>query len=223
MFDYKLKLSKRRKTVAIRVTPEQVVVLAPENVCHVSMRQWLATKQSWVKQQQLKLLDAPSLQNPMRSRTLLIFGVHYQIVYDAASTSSLCHQKKMILLPQSLADNEKKLRATLIQLLVNELVKYLDEHLIQYAKAMKCSISSVKVREYKSRWGSCSSKKALTFNCLLLGAPKHMINYVIVHELAHCHVLAHNAHFWAIVEKHFQAHKQARRWFKENGKSLMIE
>ena len=116
MFDYKLKLSKRRKTVAIRVTPEQVVVLAPENVCHVSMRQWLATKQSWVKQQQLKLLDAPSLQNPMRSRTLLIFGVHYQIVYDAASTSSLCHQKKMILLPQSLADYEKKLRATLIQL-----------------------------------------------------------------------------------------------------------
>ena len=223
MFDYQLKLSKRRRTIAIKVTPEQVTVLAPDNVCQVSMRKWLATKQSWVKHQQLKLLDTPNPQNPIHTKTLLIFGVNYQIVFDAISKSSICHHKKMILLPQPLTHNETKLRSTLIQLMVNELTKYLDEYLTQFAEAMNCSILSVKVREYKSRWGSCSSQKALTFNCLLLGAPKNMINYVIVHELAHCHELSHNTRFWSIVEKHFQGYKQARRWFNEKGKSLMMQ
>ena len=223
MFEYELKLSKRRKSVAIKVTPERVIVLAPFKVCQNSLRQWLETKNNWVQSQQSKLQQLPSKQDPLRTRKLLLFGQTYDVDYSNVQKVVVNHEKRSICLPSTLETQQVECRKTLITFLNSQLKEYLNTKLARFSTEMDCSISSVKVREYKSRWGSCNSKQALTFNCLLAGAPTEMIDYVIIHELAHCHVLAHNAQFWMLVEKQYGNYKSARKWFNENSKKLMIE
>ena len=73
----------------------------------------------------------------------------------------------------------------------------------------------------KSRWGSCSAKGNLNFNCLLMRAPEEILDYVIVHELCHRKEMNHSDRFWAEVEKVMPSYKERRKWLKDHGNELM--
>ena len=73
----------------------------------------------------------------------------------------------------------------------------------------------------KTRWGSCSSKGNLRFNCLLMCAPPEIRDYVVVHELCHRKYMNHSSDFWNEVQTAFPIFKDARQWLKENGSQLI--
>lgn len=75
----------------------------------------------------------------------------------------------------------------------------------------------ITIRCQKTRWGSCSSKGNLNFNCLLMLCPEDVRDYVVVHELCHRKELNHSPRFWAEVEKVLPGYKAQRKWLKENG------
>ena len=77
------------------------------------------------------------------------------------------------------------------------------------------------IRRQRSRWGSCSSKGNLNFNCLLLLAPPEVFDSVVVHELCHRREMNHSERFYAEVLHVFPEYWQWNRWLKENGKLLM--
>jgi predicted metal-dependent hydrolase len=72
----------------------------------------------------------------------------------------------------------------------------------------------------KSRWGSCSGKGNLNFNCLLMRTPDEIIDYVVVHELCHLKEMNHSPRFWAEVEKIFPDYKERRKWLKDHGNEI---
>jgi predicted metal-dependent hydrolase len=73
------------------------------------------------------------------------------------------------------------------------------------------SYRSVGVKPLKSRWGSCTSDQAITFNIFLMQLPWHLIDYVILHELTHTRIMQHGAPFWAELEKHLPQAKALRK------------
>ena len=75
----------------------------------------------------------------------------------------------------------------------------------------------ITIRNQKTRWGSCSSKGNLNFNCLLMLTPPEVIDYVVVHELCHRKEMNHSWAFWAEVEKVLSGYKEQVKWLKENG------
>lgn len=77
-------------------------------------------------------------------------------------------------------------------------------------------------RDTKSRWGSCSAKKTLNFSIRLVGAPKSVIEYVIIHEICHLKEFNHSSHFWARVAALSPTYKESEKWLKENGRLLFI-
>ncbi len=104
------------------------------------------------------------------------------------------------------------------------LLDYLEVAIPKYQESMHSNYNTLKVREYKSRWGSFSSKGVLAFNTLLVGAPKSVVDYVVVHELAHFHVMAHNLRFWNLVTQFYgDGYQSARDYLKQCGDKLMIE
>ncbi|MBQ9606796.1 MAG: M48 family metallopeptidase [Lachnospiraceae bacterium] len=108
-----------------------------------------------------------------------------------------------------------------IRQLANEAVKDIPERVRHYATIMGVTYGRITIRNQKSRWGSCSSKGNLNFNCLLMLAPPEHRDYVIVHELCHRKEMNHSKRFWAEVEKVLPDYKKSIEWFKENGESLM--
>ncbi len=77
------------------------------------------------------------------------------------------------------------------------------------------------VRCQKSKWGSCSGKGNLSFNCLLLLAPPEVLDYVVVHELCHLLEMNHSPRFWALVESILPDCAERRRWLREHGAALL--
>jgi predicted metal-dependent hydrolase len=71
--------------------------------------------------------------------------------------------------------------------------------------------TSVSIKQLKSRWGSCNSRKEITLNLFLMQLPWHLIDYVLVHELAHTKVMRHGAPFWKEVERHLPHAKDLRK------------
>ena len=86
-----------------------------------------------------------------------------------------------------------------------------------YAPLVGVDYGSVAIRRQRTRWGSCSSKGNLNFNCLLVLLPEAVIDYVVVHELCHRKQMNHSAAFYKEVERVFPEYKKCDRWLKQNG------
>ena len=80
--------------------------------------------------------------------------------------------------------------------------------------------TGISIRSQKTRWGSCSSTGALSFNWRLILAPPIILDYVVVHELCHLHHMDHSAAFWADVERVMPDYKIRRKWLKAHSAEL---
>ena len=90
-----------------------------------------------------------------------------------------------------------------------------------YANLMGVSYGRITIRAQKSRWGSCSAKGNLNFNCLLMLTPPEVQNYVIVHKLCHRKQMNHSPAFWREVEQIMPEYRRHRLWLKKNGGALI--
>ena len=90
-----------------------------------------------------------------------------------------------------------------------------------FAEIMGVSYGRITIRSQRTRWGSCSAKGNLNFNCLLMLCPEPIQDYVVIHELCHRKHLNHSADFWAEVEKYCPDYRIPRKWLKDNGTALI--
>ena len=90
-----------------------------------------------------------------------------------------------------------------------------------FAPLVGVRCGQISVRAQRTKWGSCSGKGNLNFNCLLLLAPPEVLDYVVVHELCHRLEMNHSPRFWAEVERVLPDYAAARKWLRQNGESLM--
>ncbi len=90
-----------------------------------------------------------------------------------------------------------------------------------YADKIGVTYNKITIRCQHTRWGSCSSKGNLNFNCLLVLMPEEIIDSVVVHELCHRKQMNHSAKFYAEIEKVFPNYNCCRQWLKQNGNKYM--
>lgn len=90
----------------------------------------------------------------------------------------------------------------------------------RFAPLVGVDYGRISIRHQKTRWGSCSQKGNLNFNCLLMLAPEAVRDYVVVHELTHRKEMNHSPKFWAAVEAVLPDYREQERWLKKNGPLL---
>ena len=98
----------------------------------------------------------------------------------------------------------------------------IPERVAYFAPLVGVTYGNITIRSQKTRWGSCSAKGNLNFNCLLLLAPPEVLDYVVVHELCHRKQMNHSPRFWAEVARVMPGYKTQVRWLRENGGRLML-
>ena len=104
-----------------------------------------------------------------------------------------------------------------INALIQKALAVIPEKVKKYAPIVGVHYGRITIRNQRSRWGSCSGKGNLNFNCLLMLFPDDVIDYVVVHELCHRIHMNHSAEFYAEVERVLPEYRKCRQWLKENG------
>lgn len=108
-----------------------------------------------------------------------------------------------------------------ISALMKEAKQVIPPRAAYYAEKIGVTYGRISIRCQKTRWGSCSAKGDLNFNCLLMLAPPEAMDSVIVHELCHRKEMNHSNRFYSEVLRVFPEYNKWNRWLKENGKVLM--
>ncbi len=105
--------------------------------------------------------------------------------------------------------------------LAEQAMKAIPERVAYYAKQIGVTYGRITIRNQKTRWGSCSSKGNLNFNCLLMLTPPEVIDSVVVHELCHRKEMNHSKKFYEEIYRVYPEYDKWNRWLKENGPQIL--
>ncbi len=108
-----------------------------------------------------------------------------------------------------------------LRALADRALTVIPDRVRHFAPLVGVSYGRITIRNQHTRWGSCSGKGNLNFNCLLMLTPDHVIDYVVVHELCHRLEMNHSARFWAQVERVLPDYRQSLRWLKDHEQALI--
>lgn len=97
---------------------------------------------------------------------------------------------------------------------IEKALRIIPERVSYYARRMNLTYGRITIREQKTRWGSCSSAGNLNFNWKLVLLPPELLDYVVIHELAHRREMNHSATFWAVVEQEMPDYRERRKLLK---------
>lgn len=106
--------------------------------------------------------------------------------------------------------------------LANQALEVIPKRAAYFAEIVGVTYGRITIRNQKSRWGSCSSKGNLNFNCLLMLMPSDVLDYVVVHELCHRKEMNHSPKFWTEVGRVLPDYEKQKLWLKEHGDEIMM-
>jgi predicted metal-dependent hydrolase len=97
-----------------------------------------------------------------------------------------------------------------------------DGRSIRYSPIVGVETNGYKVKEFQSRWGSCTPRGRVDFNWKIIMAPNRVVDYVVVHELCHLNQHDHSPQFWKLVENIMPDYLECKEWLRVHGAGLMV-
>jgi predicted metal-dependent hydrolase len=120
----------------------------------------------------------------------------------------------------SVAGREEHAQRRVIDFLKREARGLLDERSHAFAARIEAKVKRVSVRDTASRWGSCSTSKAISYSWRLIMAPGFVLDYVVAHEVAHLREMNHSPRFWRLVRSIIPDIESPQAWLRKNGTAL---
>ena len=219
-FDFKvqIKISDTRKSVYLSVEEDLVEVLVPQSISYDRIKDVIKKKSLWIKTKLKENASKPTIRKKeyISGESFLYLGKNYRLKVKEGDISSV----KLIggnleVTTQTLQKNrEDEVKKLLENWYRNQAEKRLKEKTKRFSKIIGVHPKSVSIKQFKSRWGSCSAKGELSYNWRIILAPHHIVDYVVVHEL--CHLLEHNhsQRFWKNVEYFLPDWKERKNCLK---------
>ncbi len=213
----------RRRTIAIHITKDaEIEVRAPLKARKAEIDRFVMSKSQWISRH-LEVMEQ-RISNRAEfavsyGDTVPMQGIEYPII--AREESRAGFDGECFFLPQDLPPDEIKSLIVKVYKLVAK--KLLTNKVIDYSKEMGVMPAAVKVNSAKARWGSCSGKNSINFSWRLILADDDVIDYVVVHELAHIREHNHSERFWKVVKSVLPDYKERQRKLKEFQKKLANE
>lgn len=220
---YTITCSKRR-TIALYVRNGTVEVRTPMKAAKRDIDKFVESKKDWIA----KRLEEYGEQQEQRESftlnygdTVTYCGTQCPIVAKVGNRMGFDNERNTFYMPPNL--NTEQIKYTCVQIYRMLAKRDLTNKVIDFAKIMKVTPLAVKVNGAKSRWGSCSNLRSLNFSWRLIMADDDVIDYVVVHELAHITEMNHSARFWAIVESVLPDYRERQERLKELQRRLNNE
>lgn len=213
----------KRKTCEIRLlTQDELEVRVPLFYSNQMVEKLIDSKQHWIYKKREGMRPTLASLKYQLGGVMPIWQRPMTIMSSETSTSYLNFDNSTIQLRVGLTAEQELIKRELKGLLKEELKQYIEGKVIQFSEIMGVKYNQIRIKSIHSRWGSCSSKGNLNFALNLILVPQEIVDYVIIHELAHLRVMNHSKAFWKIVESYYPKYKEARKWLKANAQALEL-
>ncbi|CAN5289357.1 SprT family zinc-dependent metalloprotease [soil metagenome] len=219
--NYQIQHHPRAQHIKIKITPQaEVIVVVPRDCPTFFIDRFVKEHSDWIEKNLKKIKDhQPTVKK--NKDEMLLFGKSYLKVIGQRSEFPLgvrVSGNRLIITP--VTENKTSIDKSLQQFLKNTAEKYITPRTHQLAKEMKTTFKTISFKNQKTRWGSCSSLGNLNFNWRLVHVPPPVIDYVLIHELAHRTEMNHSADFWEIVRRFDPEYLKHRGYLKREGMDL---
>jgi predicted metal-dependent hydrolase len=219
---YEIRRSAARRKVTITVERDRsVIVHAPMRLSDDKVREIVESKRPWIFEkirhgQKYSDLPHPPGKELVSGESALYLGKSYRIEVVDNNASEIQFSDRFVIPKSRAARRKTVLRDWYIERAHEIILPRVQRHARQLGVVFK----QAKIVDNRYRWGSCTPKNSVNFNWRLIKAPMFVVDYVIVHELAHLREPNHTPQFWTIVRVETPAMERARTWLKENGQIL---
>jgi hypothetical protein len=215
---YQLKLSKKRRSVALEISNSELTVRAPLRTPIGLIEQFLIERKGWIVQKLTKQQQLPQRRMYFRDgdQFLLRGQSHVLRVIRASRYSCQLQDKELIIcVPHRVIHLQNYVKSKFIEFLTAQIEAYSQTKLPELTANAGLKPKSVEFKVYKSRWGCCYSNGTIRLNPLLISAPDRVIDCVITHELCHLKHMDHSAAFWRMNKKVCGYCDETNRWLRQ--------
>jgi predicted metal-dependent hydrolase len=223
--EYQIVRSPKRKKLTITVERDRTVIVhAPLGATDEEVRRVVDAKRQWVlsklrhPQKYQDRLHPPG-KEVVNGESAPYLGRDYRIEV-AETASGEVEFSEYFLVPSA---RQAKRREVLRDWYIERAEEMIIARVRQHARELGVEFGTAKIVDNRYRWGSCTANDNVSFNWRLIKAPMFVIDYVIVHELAHLVEANHTARFWGIVRAKSPTMEKAKAWLKEHGQVLEEE
>ena len=211
-----VRVNRRARRVSVRIDPTHrlVIATAPSQRAVAGALAFAESKADWLNAQ---LASVAPPQAFVAGGVFPLRGAPCRI--EAAD-----HPRRRTSQPEAnvviVGGGPEHLNRRLVDWLKKEARRDLTARADAHCATLGVDRSGIQIKDTRSRWGSCSSDKVLSFSWRLILAPPDILDYVAAHECAHLIHMDHSAAFWGVVDRLGVDAAGARRWFKDNGQDL---
>ena len=217
-----------RKTIAIIVERDgQLVVRAPLRASNAQILRFVEEKSAWIRAKQEAARQRKDQAAPHQfanDESFLYLGQSYPLEWvetvPGGKRTILSFHEGRFWLAKACQHRAKEILTLWYKQQARQM---LDQRVRLYASQFHLSYSQVKITSARTRWGSCSTRGTLSFTWRLVMAPQEVIDYVVIHELAHLLEKNHSKRFWDQVAAMLPEYQQQEKWLKQNGHRLNLE
>ena len=210
----------KRKTLSLIVENDgTLTVRAPLRLKEADIQRFIEAKADWIKRKQANIRKiAVTPRQYVDGDTFLYLGkeISLRLVPDRKPALVLDGVFKLAKSAQPRAES-------VFEVWYKEQARaVLAVRVDFFSRKYGFEVEKIRISSARTRWGSCSAKKTLSFTWRVVMAPPEVIDYVVVHELCHLRELNHSRSFWAQVEAILPGYKSTRKWLKHNGAKLTL-
>jgi predicted metal-dependent hydrolase len=220
---YVLRRSSRSRYLRLEIVPGVgLVVTAPRHAGPAFIESFIEQKQDWIRRKMdVYLAAVKAVPREIKDgATTEYLGKELTIKVEnnpGKPAMVRLDKNRLVINKDHSAEELKTMIEGWYKFQVNVIFK---DRLEFWSREMKIEFCSYKTRGQRTRWGSCSRNGHLSFNWKLVKTPAEIIDYVIIHELAHLKQMNHSPRFWALVEKYCPDFKIRRKWLHDHDSLL---
>ena len=203
----------RARRISIRVTHEGVVVTKPRRTPKYEVEEFLAASEKWILE---RLAEHEEKVVTTLNDRVPFLGIERTIRQASTPPVRLAGDDFW-----AMGENQGERMANVVAGMRRRSKPVIRDAVARWSCEMGIVVKRVSVRDQRSRWGSCSDRGSLSFNWRLIMTPPDVLEYIVVHEMAHIEEHNHSRKFWSLVERHCHEYRLHEKWLDENGDRLM--
>ena len=223
-FNISIKRTNRLKTVSLKVKNQEVVLSVPKFVTDSEIDNIIERKINWIRNKLAieKTNNFNIKKKYENGEKFLYFGSEYSLKIKDSNSDNVYLDNNIMIVEVKNNSKAVHIRNILNNWYIAESKKYLIKTTNYYEVLIGVSVNKLIFGKYKSKWGSCNSKKTISYDWRIIMAPLEVIHYLIIHELCHIKHLNHSNDFWKTVEKYMANYKLQKKWLKTNSSKLIL-